>query len=674
MENWGGKRKKKIANEILVKVGRSVLLVFLIVAVLALLMVRTVIIDAKERELTLESQAASYQLEDFLNQYIRMVEQLSVNPEAVKIVSETKIGGSMLDIAEMDTVRVNMKNMTDQDSENILSVWVADIATSMAVMSDGYVTEPGWDITTRAWFPGILLGKTTLTEPYIDTNTEQLVLTIAAPYFDQKSKEVLGAAGIDISLEHVNELMSSYKIGKSGYVILLSADGTIIYHPQEDRLQTDIHQSGISQEVLDALDQEEEKFLEYQVDGDTKYGYLSKIGDTGYMVISNLPFVEYYSRLIQMILAFVVMFAIGMTLIVISIRRTASSLAKPILSLNQTAQKLAAGNLDVSLEITSENEIGELGDSIQKTVERLKNYIVYIDEISFTLSQLAAGKLKVELKNNYVGEFDRVKMALMNISESMNEVMTGINDSSNQVSAGAEELARASQGLAEGAGTQAAAVEELVATSTTVAEQVQENRKEAELSAAETEKVTAMMEHSQKLMDHMMQAMSKINDTSRQVVGIIGTIEEIADQTNLLSLNASIEAARAGEAGKGFAVVAGEIGKLADESSKAANTTRDLIGVSIEEIDRGNEYAGNVVTSLKEVVEAVEKVNHMIKNTAEKSIAQAHSVDQIRSGIEEISQGVQDSSAAAEESSATSEELAAQAVTLNEMVQKFELS
>ena len=159
-------------------------------------------------------------------------------------------------------------------------------------------------------------------------------------------------------------------------------------------------------------------------------------------------------------------------------------------------------------------------------------------------------------------------------------------------------------------------MEELVATATSVAEQVEESKKDALQSAEETQKVTAMMEQSQDKMQEMMEAVQKIHETSKQVVGIIATIEEIADQTNLLSLNASIEAARAGEAGKGFAVVADEIGKLAQESSKAANMTRELIGVSMEEINKGNQIADHVMDSLKTAVDAVDNVNGMIQKTA----------------------------------------------------------
>lgn len=181
------------------------------------------------------------------------------------------------------------------------------------------------------------------------------------------------------------------------------------------------------------------------------------------------------------------------------------------------------------------------------------------------------------------------------------------------------------------------------------------------------------MEDSKKQMAQMREAMDKIQESSKQVVGVIKAIEDIASQTNLLSLNASIEAARAGEAGKGFAVVAGEIGGLADESADAVNTTRNLINVSLDEIEKGNTIVNDVIASLDNAVERVRIANGMIQETAQVADVQMKSIDKIRDGIRDMSQVVSDNSAMAEETSATSEELAAQSVTLNELVQKFEL-
>lgn len=129
-----------------------------------------------------------------------------------------------------------------------------------------------------------------------------------------------------------------------------------------------------------------------------------------------------------------------------------------------------------------------------------------------------------------------------------------------------------------------------------------------------------------------------------------------------------------GKQEKGFAVVADEIGKLALESSEAANTTKELIGISMEEIRKGNAIADSAMESLKESVSAIGNVNKMIKETADSAVAQAENMNQLRMGIEEIAHGIQDNSAASQETSATSQELASQAEMLHQMVQKFELS
>ncbi len=666
--------RKRIADEIMTQIGKSVILVFLIVAAVAICMVAWTIMSSKEKELTLESKAASNQLTAFIDQYTRGVEQLAVNPDIIHIMNEIKPGDDIQKAEKMDAVMEYLIDIANTDTENVMAVWLSDLDASALAQSDGFVSDADWDITGRGWYGCITEKKTILTAPYIDSSTGKMILSAASPVYDDATGNVLGAVGMDISLDHMTDIMRSYKIGRNGYILLLSENGTFLYHPQNEYIQKNVKDVNLSQNVVNAITSKSSEFLRYKADGVTKYGYVELVGDTGYLVLSSLPLSEYYAILIAMVISLIVLFAVGILLIALSIRKSAANLTKPILALNHTAQQLAAGNLDVCLEVTSDDEIGELGESIGKTVSRLKEYIIYIDETAEVLAQIADGKLRIALKNDYVGEFQKIKTALINISSAMNHVMEEINASSGRVSVGASELANASQMLAESAELQAASVEELAATTNSVADHVEESHRDAEASAKETAKVTAMIEQNQEKMTMMMDAMEEIRQTSQQVVGIIQTIEEIADQTNLLSLNASIEAARAGEAGKGFAVVADEIGKLALESAKAASSTRNLIELSMEEISKGNNIATDAMTALKESVSAVDHVNEMIKNTARNSAIQAESMEQLRIGIDEIARGIQDNSAASQETSATSDELATQADLLNKMVQKFELN
>lgn len=666
--------KKRIADEILRQIGGSVILVFLLIAAVAICMVAWLSISARKTELIQESRATANQLTGFLEQYTKSVEQLAANPEIKQVMRETKAGGNISQAAQKEAVLNNLANIAASDSDNVMAVWISDLDASSFLQSDGLTNEEDWDITGRSWYSCIETKQTILTEPYVDSTNGKMVLSAAAPVYDDVTGDILGAVGMDITLDQMTKLMSEYKIGRKGYILLLSGDGMIVYHPQNDMIQQNIKDINISENAVKAAASNKNVFLRFKTDGTPKYGFLQHAGDTGYIVLSSLPSSEYYATLFAMVLALILIFAGGIALIAFSIRKSSASLTRPIMDLNHTAQQLAAGDLDVTLHITSQDEIGELGQSIQKTVSRLKEYIVYIDETAEVLSQVADGNLNISLKNDYAGEFQKIKTALLNISDSMNQVMVGINESSQHVSVGASELASASQILAEGAEQQAASIEQLTATTATVAEQVDNSRREAEASAKATEQAAAVIEENQEKMKQMMNAMDKIHETSQQVVGIIQTIEDIASQTNLLSLNASIEAARAGEAGKGFAVVADEIGKLALESSEAANTTKELIGISMEEIRKGNAIADSAMESLKESVSAIGNVNKMIKETADSAVAQAENMNQLRMGIEEIAHGIQDNSAASQETSATSQELASQAEMLNQMVQKFELS
>ena len=667
-----GVNKKGITNQIQTKIGQSIILVLLVIAIIATIMVNDIVHSANDTELKLESQVASHQLAEFFAPFETMTTQLAVNGELQLLMQTVSLGKNLAKHSGYPNALENLQHIQSLDMENINAVWFADIDANVIATSSGYISDETWEITTRPWYHCVERGETIYTVPFLETTTGKSVITIATPAIDSMGKTI-GVTGMDISVEVIMNTLSEYKIGENGYVMLIGEDGTFIYHPNAEIIGTNVYDMNISDNLTNAITDKTEGLMKYKTDGQTKHGYLANVGSTGYTVLSCITSWEYNSSVMSLIVMFVFIFAIGLFVIIISMRKVAAKIVRPLSELNNAAMKLAEGDLDVELNVVSEDEVGELGRSIEKTVRRLKEYIDYIDEISEVLVQMANGKLSINLKYAYVGEFQKVKEALVHISDSMNEVMTNISETANQVSVGSDDLARAAQGLAEGAESQAAAIEELVATATTVAEQVEENKNDSEKSAVHTKEVTGMMEISQEQMNKMREAMSKIKEASNKVVGIIKTIEDIAEQTNLLSLNASIEAARAGEAGRGFAVVAGEIGNLANESARAVNTTRELIGVSLEEIDRGNALAEEVVASITQAVSKIEEVNGMIQKSAESANMQMLSMNQIREGVEEMSQSIQDNSAMAEETSATSEELAAQAVSLNELVQMFEL-
>ena len=662
-------QRKKIEMEIMVQIGKVVLLIFLLVGVLMGVTIASVSMQGKKKEIELSAKSASWEINSFFEKYISMVETMAVEPDIKEFVDETKI---YEDIKENEYFQPMLDYLHDlsANSEDILSTWVTDIDAGAGIISTGDITEKGFDITEREWYACVNTGKYILTEPYLDTITGEAVVTIATPI--EKNGQVFGVAGIDVSLREVAIAMKKHTIGDKGFSILLSANGNVVYAPTEEILMMNVAALNVNQEAIDAVNNKVEQSMKITFSKEKEYGTFALVGNTGYMVLSVLPYAEYYRSIVISLVAIIIMAAVGSGAILLNIKRNAQKISKPIVTLNGITQRLAEGDLDVDVSVTADNEIGELSESIRKTVGRLKEYIVYIEEISNVLKEMADGKLRIVLKNDYKGEFRLLKDAMENISESMTKVILKIHEGANHVASGSDELANVSQSLAEGATTQAVAVHSLADIANKIVESVEENRTNAESAANEMNQLTTMMKQNQMQMDEMMEAMVKIQATSQEVVGIIQTIEEIAQQTNLLSLNASIEAARAGESGRGFAVVAGEIGKLADNSSSAASTTKQLIEVSMQQIEKGNQLAGHVLDSLKKAVEAFAQVDKMMEQTVKLAVAQANDIQTIRKGVDELSQGVVDNSAIAEEGSATSQELAAQAISLKELIDRFE--
>ena len=348
----------------------------------------------------------------------------------------------------------------------------------------------------------------------------------------------------------------------------------------------------------------------------------------------------------------------------------ARSITKPIQTLKKAAKDLSNGNLHTKLEYHSQDELGSLADSMRETITTLS---VYVNEIEKTMLMIGKGKLNYQAGVEFKGDFITLSESLNQISSLLSKSMLQIANSAEQVSGGAQQISNGAQMLSQGASEQAGSIEELATSINEISENVKNNADDTVAASELADVVENEIVASSQQMDRVTEAIEEIKQNSMDITGIVKDIEDIAFQTNLLSLNAAVEAARAGDAGRGFSVVASEIRKLATKTTEASKTTAELIKKSTTSVEEGSTLISSAEQSMKHVVEGAREVANKIERISQSNIQQANFIIQIRQSIGMISDIVQGNSATSEESAAASEELAAQAQLLRELVNKFEL-
>ncbi|MCI8946808.1 MAG: methyl-accepting chemotaxis protein [Lachnospiraceae bacterium] len=354
-----------------------------------------------------------------------------------------------------------------------------------------------------------------------------------------------------------------------------------------------------------------------------------------------------------------------------TIRFSDKELLQPIIKVSEQMAVVAGGNFHTALALQEDDS--EVGRMVSAIAFMKRNLQSMVQEITAILEQMGSGNYNIHIEQEYVGEFVKIKESFLQIGEKMRDTLQTIRNVSTHIDSGSDQLACAAEDLAEGCTAQATQVTELMAVFEDLTRSMEDNAKEAEESARIASKAGSTLSKGNQKMQELKAAIQEISQCSGQIGTIIEDIEDIASQTNLLSLNAAIEAARAGETGRGFAVVAEQVKNLANESAKAAGKTTELIETTVTVMEKGIGIADETAENMKQVMEDTRAATEKIDQIAQMLKQNTEHMRNVNESIAEVSSVVDNNSATSEETAAVSEEQKTQVEAMVELMSRFQI-
>ena len=597
----------------------------------------------------LQRNAIRHNLDNYLN------EMGSVTANNI----QTWLGGRILlaqNLAEAIALTPEpgqVANLLEQKtlSNTFMSVYFGDSQGGFTIRPDSKMPD-GYDPRTRPWYKdAINSSSSSLTKPYIDAATGQMVITIGAPV--KKAGQTLGVVGADMTLQAITDSINALNFNGMGYAFLINADGEILVHPDKNLVTKNL--KDIYPQDTPAITTD---LSEIQVNGKARivtFAPVKGLGSANWYIGLSVDKEQAFAALSEFRTSAIIATVIAVVSIIALLGLLIRLLMQPLHVMTRAMQNIAEGEGDLTrrLAVESQDEFGILGSAFNRFVERIHT----------SISEVASA------------------------TEQLNEVALRVVSASNSSMLNSDEQASRTNSVAAAINELGAAAQEIARNAAEASHQASDARGLAEEGQQVVERSISSMQQLSQLLGTSSGHIEALNDKTVNIGQILEVITSISQQTNLLALNAAIEAARAGEAGRGFAVVADEVRNLAHRTQESAQQVQKMIeelqvsargSVStMEESQRHSqdsvEIANRAGERLISVTERIGEIDGMNQSVATATEEQTSVVESINMDITEINTLNQEGVENLQSTLRACSDLEQQAVRLKQLVGSFRI-
>lgn len=645
--------------------------------------------------LTVSSNAASMVKHDITNQMTNAVESRAAIIDDYVASAEEYLTAFALG----SEVHALLKDPEDPELLSIAQKYTEDFAAVKGIFEGLYIATPDTYVlthtsegaigmTTRSGdslteFQDTILSRHQLTNLGImeSPGTGSMILSMYYPIFE--NERCVGYVGAGVYASHLMDSLLNLEIKglpNSEYIFLNAETGVYLYHPDEELLNTETTDNGFLKIISRIQKNQSTEVGTYSYtdeNGEKQLAVYKYLKDRGWVFMVRASNAEVYKSVTQvriLVGTLCAMVAAAVILVSVFILRR---VGKELMVMENAIEYL--GDLDLQADRDLEpfygrsDELGLIAQTIHHVCACLRKTI---DDVGRILGEMAKGNFAVDVAKNedyYIGDFKTLAESLKTIQANLTHLLRDISQIADQVDTSADQVSTEAQTLSQGTLEQTASINGLVSNITTITSQVQISAVRCGDASELVDKATGYAASADEKMKQLTETTENIDKSSAQIGGILKTIEDIAFQTNILSLNASIEAARAGDAGKGFSVVAEEVRNLAERSAESAQGTGILINRSLQDIKTGTASTSDAVSAMLVITDCIQSIKKLMDEIASASVQQSEMITSIERGIKEISETVQTNSYAAEKSAEVSKELSDQARTLNGLLRQFNI-